>query len=59
MELGIPSSNGTGCLLPEVVRRSAFGWVLVSEIMNMERGLGNVGERVGVGLGDKGFGKCG
>ena len=49
MELGIPSSNGTGCLLLEFVRRSAFGWVSVSEIMKIERGLGNVGERVGVG----------
>ena len=59
MELGILSSHRTGCLLLEVVRRSAFGWVSVSEIMNMERGLGNMGERVGVGLGDKGFGKRG
>ena len=59
MELGIPSSHGTGCLLLAFVRRSAFGWVSVSEIKNTERGLGNVGERVGVGLGDKGFGKRG
>jgi len=49
VKLGIPSSNGTGCLLPEFVRRSAFGWVLASEIVNTERGLGNVGERVGIG----------
>ena len=49
MELGIPSSNRTGCLLPEFVQRSAFGSVSVSEIMNTERGLGNVGERVGIG----------